>query len=770
MPSAVRDRVDRAAGDAGREAAWVDAALAGRLNSRQPPSAHRALGLLLIGLLVTAALVLWLRLLAGGPHWPLVWQVADGGALELGHGSDATLQPLVGRRLQALLLPDGQSLQASAALLPRAPRWTVDDAQRQQWQAAQQQVSEATRQPSVTVRLEGAADLVLAPRPRGMAGLGVTCWLMAASALALTLAGAAVLLTAPGPAAALYALLAGSHAVILLLIGAESLPGMGLPAGLVRFGLAGRLVADATAAAALVHVFTLYPRRRAATRRLAAVAWTLMLGGTAALLWQAPAGLWWYAQGLVMAGGATAAWLLGAQRLPADPLARQLQRLVLAGTGALLLLSAAVATAEHGRAAQSGLASAGAVAWSVFFAALLMLGPFLLTARQVLREFTVLAGISAVAVSLCLLLPGVLPLPATASLLLALGASVAIYVAARPWILAHLAGSGLLSGERMFDSLYRAARALEQAPDKADELLARLLQEVFDPKETARSTRTVSGIRVAADGSTLVVPVMSLGQGDSLSGEPASGAIVLRHAGRGRRLFTQEDGQLCERLIEQLRRAVAFDRAVEQGRTEERTRIAQDLHDDIGARLLTLMYKSSDPEIEEYIRHTLQDLKTLTRGLAASNHRLSHAAAEWKADITQRLNATGCELQWSFSADRDLTLSVVQWSGLTRVLRELVNNIISHAGATQVEIGIQLERGQLQLQVSDDGIGRAPDQWSHGLGLGGVRKRVKLLGGQVRWIEREPRGIRCEVRAPLRAESAAAPSAAAATRPRGDDR
>jgi signal transduction histidine kinase len=324
-------------------------------------------------------------------------------------------------------------------------------------------------------------------------------------------------------------------------------------------------------------------------------------------------------------------------------------------------------------------------------------------------------------------------------------------VAARPWIRSHLAGTVALSGERMFDCLYRAARELEQAPDQAEQLLATLLREVFEPQEVTRSTRPVSRIRIAADGSTLVVPIARLYQPDPADGQPLKPGItlVLRHAGRGRRLFNQDDRQLCERLMDQLRRAVAYDRAVELGRTEERTRLAQDLHDDIGARLLTLMYKAANPEIEEYIRHTLQDLKTLTRGLAASNHRLSHAAAEWKADITQRLNATGCQLQWDFSADRDISLSVVQWSGLTRVLRELVNNIISHAGAGQVEIHAQLERGRLTLLVADDGLGRSPEAWSHGLGLGGVRKRVKLLGGQVQWRERDGRGIQCEVQVPF---------------------
>jgi signal transduction histidine kinase len=177
-------------------------------------------------------------------------------------------------------------------------------------------------------------------------------------------------------------------------------------------------------------------------------------------------------------------------------------------------------------------------------------------------------------------------------------------------------------------------------------------------------------------------------------------------------------------------------------------RIAQDLHDDIGARLLTLMYKAPNAEMEEYVRHTLQDLKTLTRGLAASVHRLSDAVGEWKADLGGRLAAAHCQLDWTFAYDLDVTLSVVQWSALTRILRELVNNIIAHAGATRVEIVGRVEQGQLRLRVSDNGSGHTPQSWAHGLGLGGVRKRVRLLEGEVRWLENPDRGIVCEVLVP----------------------
>jgi signal transduction histidine kinase len=157
------------------------------------------------------------------------------------------------------------------------------------------------------------------------------------------------------------------------------------------------------------------------------------------------------------------------------------------------------------------------------------------------------------------------------------------------------------------------------------------------------------------------------------------------------------------------------------------------------------MYKAHSPEMEEYVRHTLQDLKTLTRGLAAPNHRLSHAAAEWKADLTQRLSAAHIELGWNLTFDDDVLLTVVQWSGLTRVLRELVSNTIAHAQARRVDIEFTLEYDRLELSVLDDGIGRDPRAWSHGLGLGGVRKRVKQLGGEVEWRELTPHGVGCHV-------------------------
>jgi signal transduction histidine kinase len=423
-------------------------------------------------------------------------------------------------------------------------------------------------------------------------------------------------------------------------------------------------------------------------------------------------------------------------------LALVLQRLALAASGTLMLLTLAIALTVRQGPEQHQVADIGSVIWYVFFASLLLLVPFLSRSQHLMREFAMLAGLSTVATSLDLLFVTVFALGQFTSLTLALFVSIGLYAGIRQWVISHLAGTSTMSAERSFESLYKAARAMEATPAQAVDHVARMVNELFEPLEIRRDARHAPEAVIDGNGTQMAIPLQHL----PMPMSDVSGSLVLRHARRGRRLFTREDARLANRMLEQLRTAVVYDRAVEQGRSEERTRLAQDLHDDIGARLLTLMYKASNPEMEEYVRHTLQDLKTLTRGLAASTHLLSHAAAEWKSDIAQRLAASHSSLSWQFEASSDVSLSVMQWSGLTRILRELVNNVIAHANANHVEIDLRFHEGVLQLSVADDGQGRDPQRWSHGLGLGGVRKRVKLLGGQVRWRERQPAGIICEVR------------------------
>jgi signal transduction histidine kinase len=312
----------------------------------------------------------------------------------------------------------------------------------------------------------------------------------------------------------------------------------------------------------------------------------------------------------------------------------------------------------------------------------------------------------------------------------------------RQWLATRLIGSAEATPEPLLEQFFQVARDIESNPQQGLDVVARFLAQICRPAAFVWVPNGAVRSQVLRGGMDLLVPLSPLAQGVGLA---RNESLLLSGAEQGHRRFSSADALLADSIVEHVRRSLAFDQAVERGRNEERLRLAQDLHDDIGARLLTLMYTAPSPEMEDYLRLTLQDLKTLTRGLAVSNQLLSHAVAEWKADASQRLNQARVDLRWSAEYDIDVPLGVVQWSAITRILRELITNAIAHAQARKVEVRLVLNADQLEVTVLDDGAGKEPTHWSPGLGTGGVRKRVRQLGGGVQWTERPEGGIECRV-------------------------
>ncbi|MBC7955099.1 MAG: histidine kinase [Cytophagales bacterium] len=700
------------------------------------------LRLLVVAALIGCVTVLLLaRWLADAPRIDATWRAGAQGQLELLSSADPVLKPHEGRALIGVI--GGNSVAVVDALtLRRSSRWLTSDIERERHRAMHEQLSTALAHGKVKLFFSEGEMVENTLERRGLGSLGAMFWLLSGLALVLYLVAMVVVLARPTARNLLYALAALCQAGNLAFIAIESSMELALPLPLPHWNMPVRMSLDLLTAIAVVHASALHPRRIPGA---ASVAWLGWLGVAALIVLLGSgqlAGAWWWVQGSVATLGLLAIGLLTwSHKIEPHPFAVVMRRFGILAVSAWGLLTLALAAGNSMPSVQLQIAAVGPTIWSVFFASLLLLLPFLSKSQQVMREFSLLAAISTIATALDLLFVAAFSLGQFASLTLALFLSLGLYSGARQWLLNQLRNQNVLTTERMFEKLYRIAREVEAHPERTPALLTQLLRELFEPMEALLIDKHIPSTRVTGGGSTLLIPVPELAQGDA----PETGAILIRFAQHGRRLFTTEDARLAERVVEQLRRAVAFDKAVEQGRSEERLRLAQDLHDDIGARLLTLMYKAQSPEMEDYVRHTLQDLKTLTRGLAAPNHPLSHAAAEWKSDLTQRLSAAHISLGWSFSADRDMSLTVVQWSALTRAMRELVSNVIAHSQARRVDIEFVLEGDRLDLTVTDNGVGRNPQAWAHGLGLGGVRKRVKQLGGEVAWKEVPAGGICCRV-------------------------
>ena len=710
---------------------------------------RRRNALVLLALLGCIGVFVLARWLAATPYLDSQWSATQEGQLLMHASANPVLARMGGQTLQTLAAPDVRPVPVDISLLQRSPRWQVSDHAREQMVRQHQALSAALAAGRVQMEFDSGEQIEAIAVPRGYAGLGWMFWVLSAAALVLYLVGWVVALAKPLLYNQLFLLMSLCQAANLVAIATETLPGLGVPAGLMALDLPLRLALDACTGAAIVHAFTLYPTRLPFAPRLAWAVWPAAVLATAAVASGWLPAAWWWSQGLILTLGLMA-WAVARRSYAVEPnpFALAMKRFAVTSVATLLLMSGAVALSAHLPGLAHGVAVGASVTWYLFLGSLLVLVPFLAGSRRVLREFALLAGISTVATSLDLLFVSLFSVGPFVSLAIAACVALLLYGGARHFILSRLLGNNMLTTERIFEHLYRAARALQSSPERYPLLLAQLLRDLFDPLRMQRVSRVPARSRVVDGGAALVIPVVAGSTTPHRGDSPPAHALMLRFAQRGQRLFTAEDARLAERLIEQLRRAVAYDLAVETGRSEERLRIAQDLHDDIGARLLTLMYQSPTPEMEDYIRHTLQDLKTLTRGLAAPEQSLSHAAAEWKADLTQRLAAARAELVWSLCIDHDLRLTVVQWSALTRILRELVSNSLYHGHATRVEVALDLAGSRLRLRVTDDGEGGAPQAWAHGLGLGGVRKRVKALAGRVAWSEATGGGISCQVDVP----------------------
>ena len=173
---------------------------------------------------------------------------------------------------------------------------------------------------------------------------------------------------------------------------------------------------------------------------------------------------------------------------------------------------------------------------------------------------------------------------------------------------------------------------------------------------------------------------------------------------------------------------------VEQVTERERKRIAADLHDDLGAKLLTIVHTSESERISTLAREALEEMRLSVRGLTGKPVRLDDALADWRAEVVSRLGQAGIEGEWSMPPD-DLpqTLSSRAFVQTTRILRESVSNVIKHSAASLCSVRCNVADGDFQLVVQDNGNGiplELDGRLDRGHGMSSMKHRAKQLQGQ----------------------------------------
>lgn len=231
---------------------------------------------------------------------------------------------------------------------------------------------------------------------------------------------------------------------------------------------------------------------------------------------------------------------------------------------------------------------------------------------------------------------------------------------------------------------------------------------------------------------------------------PAGGLAARRLQGRsaGQRLFTVTDADLAASLVTLFNQAAAGRDALETGVQQERDRIASDLHDDIGAKLLTLRHLVHGEREQAMLMTTIDQLRAIVRGLRQAVQPWEEFAADIRSETAQRLTAAGMELDWpppligGLNATQLPVQDAAQQYHLRALLQEAVSNAIRHARANRVSVRLSIvDHSQMRLDVFDDGIGIDPQHATTGHGLTSMQIRARALGGQIAWrrnIDRVP--------------------------------
>ena len=175
---------------------------------------------------------------------------------------------------------------------------------------------------------------------------------------------------------------------------------------------------------------------------------------------------------------------------------------------------------------------------------------------------------------------------------------------------------------------------------------------------------------------------------------------------------------------------------VEQVTAKERKRIAADLHDDLGAKLLTIVHTSDNERIATLAREALEEMRLSVRGITGKPVSLGDALGDWRSEAMSRLSDGGVELAWNIPSElefSDRTIGARTYVQTTRILREAVSNLLRHSGASHCDIAVRIETTDLEVTIADNGRGipmELDGKLDRGHGMASMKHRAKQMQGQ----------------------------------------
>ena len=225
------------------------------------------------------------------------------------------------------------------------------------------------------------------------------------------------------------------------------------------------------------------------------------------------------------------------------------------------------------------------------------------------------------------------------------------------------------------------------------------------------------------------------------------------------------------RLLESERNLKALSDRLLLVQEEERTRIARELHDDLGQSLTALKMDvggllamapasaASEPlrnRITRTLDETVTSVQRISSELRPSVLDDLGLLPAIEAEASRFEQRTGIECELSLADETQLHLDAAAVTAIYRIVQEALTNVSRHANASRVELRLRQRRDELLLEIRDDGRGITAEEVRDpfSLGLIGIRERAAFAGGTVHIEGVGGRGTIVSVRIPTETSAA----------------
>ena len=195
--------------------------------------------------------------------------------------------------------------------------------------------------------------------------------------------------------------------------------------------------------------------------------------------------------------------------------------------------------------------------------------------------------------------------------------------------------------------------------------------------------------------------------------------------------------------------------AVIETEDKERQRFAEDLHDGLGPLLSTIklyvdqmnntnmkpedknnLLKSTYELLDESIKTTRAIANNILPGTISDNGLVAAVNS-----FCHKVQSTGA-VNINFESNLQVRLDSNLEKTLYRIIIELINNTIKHANATNIDLDIEMNEGNLTVFYSDNGIGFNMNQKSGGMGMDNIKNRCKSINAEYKFSTAPGKGFK----------------------------